>query len=180
MKMYVPLPDTAMRKGKDGRFGRKDFRDDRETDSYVCPAGRTLDPNGSIYMSRGKRYLVYRSDAGVCGSFPLSSRCLPPSDVSRRVTRWEHADVMDRHRERMAGDKGEVMGRRGSLVEHPFGTLKVWAGVHPFLMQGLAKCRGEFNLMVLCSNFRRVLKAIGVEAFVAYCRYRKEVRGIGL
>ena len=87
---------------------------------------------------------------------------------------------MDRHRERMAEDKGEVMGLRGSLVEHPFGTLKVWAGVHHFLMRGLATSRGAFNLMVLCSNFRRVLKEIGVEAFVAYCRHRKEVRGIGM
>ncbi len=33
----------------------------------------------------------------------------------------------------MARNTGEVMGLRGSLVEHPFGTLKVWAGVHYFL-----------------------------------------------
>ena len=36
---------------------------------------------------------------------------------------------MDRHRERMAEDKGGVMSLGGSLVEYPFGTLKVWAGV---------------------------------------------------
>ncbi len=58
----------------------------------------------------------------------------------------------------MAADKGVVMGLRGSLVEHPFGTLKVWAGVHHFLMRGLAKCRSEFNLMALCYNFKRVLR----------------------
>lgn len=68
----------------------------------------------------------------------------------------------------------------GSLVEHNFGILKVWAGVQHFLTRGLAKCRGEFNLMVLCYNFRWVLKEIGVEDFFAYCRYRKEARGIGI
>ena len=180
MEMYVPLPDNAILKGKDGCFGSEDFPYDSETDSFTCPAGRKLVPNGSTYMSRGKRYLVYRSNAGVCGSCPLASRCLPRTDFSRRITRWEHADVMDRHRERMANDNGEVMGLRGSLVEHPFGTLKVWSGVHHFLMRGLAKCRGEFNLMVLCYNFRRVLEEIGVGAFVAYCRARKEVQGIGM
>lgn len=123
---------------------------------------------------------MYRSNAKVCGSCPLVSRCLPKTKASRVINRWEHADVMDRHRQRMAEDKGEVMGLRGSLVEHPFGTLKVWAGVHHFLMRGLAKCRGEFNLMVLCYNFRRVLKEIGVEAFVAYCRFRKEAQGSGV
>ena len=180
MEMYVPLPDNAIRKGKDGRFGTEDFRYDKATDSYACPAGRKLLHDGRTYMSKGRRYLVYCSSAKVCKACPLAPRCLPRTDFSRRVSRWEHADVMDRHRQRMAGDNGEVMNLRGSLVEHPFGTLKVWAGVHHFLMRGLARCRGEFSLMVLCYNFRRVLNEIGVGAFVAYCRARREVRGTGM
>ena len=87
---------------------------------------------------------------------------------------------MDRHRERMTRDNGVIMSKRGSLVEHPFGTLKVWAGVHHLLMRGLAKCRGEFSLMTLCYNFRRVLKEIGVGALVAYCHARREARGTGM
>ncbi len=180
MKMFVPLPDKAIRKGKDGRIGTEEFCYNRETDSYICPAGKRLLYGGKTYMNKGKKYLVYCSDAKVCGFCPLASRCLPPSDYSRRVTRWEHADVIDHHRERMVEDKSRVMGLRGSLVEYPFGTLKVWAGVHHFLMRGLAKCHGEFNLMVLCYNIRRVLKEIGVEDFIAYCRHRKEARGIGV
>ena len=87
---------------------------------------------------------------------------------------------MDRHRRYKARDNGEVMNRRGSLVGHPFGTLKVWAEVHHFTMLGLARCRGEFNLMVLCCNFKWVLKEIGVGVLVACCRIRKETSGIGI
>jgi len=58
--------------------------------------------------------------------------------------------------------------------------LKSWAEIHHFLMRSLARCRGEFNLMTLCYNFKRVLKEIGVGAFVAYCRVRKEAQGIGM
>ena len=59
----------------------------------------------------------------VCGACPRKEHCLPPSKTYQRLVRWEHEAVMDRHRQRMATDKG-VMRQRGSLVEHPFGTLK--------------------------------------------------------
>ncbi len=58
--------------------------------------------------------------------------------------------------------------QRGGLVEHPFDTLKHCAGLH-FLMRGLEKCRGEFNLMALFYNFTRVLNLLGVSAFRDYC-----------
>jgi len=180
MEMYVPLPDIRTRKGRNGRIGSGEFLYDRTTDSYVCPTGHKLVHKGQMSVRKDKRYLLYRSDTRVCKCCPLASRCLSGERSYRPIYRWEHEDVMDRHRQRMADDKGEVMGLRGSLVEHPFGTLKVWAGVHHFLMRGLHKCRGEFNLMALCYNFRRVLKEIGVEAFVAYCRVRKEAQGIGV
>ena len=83
---------------------------------------------------------------------------------------------MDRHRQRMAEGEG-VMHQRGSLVEHSFGTLKYWAGINYFLMRGLAKCRGELNLMTFCYNFKRVMDEIGVGAFVSYCQARKALQG---
>lgn len=180
MAMYVPLPDNAIRKGKDGRFGSEDFHYDKAMDRYVCPVGHDLVHSGATKTKRGKSYLIYRSDTKVCRTCPLASRCIPRTGFSRKIERWEHADVIDRHRHRMAEDNGAIMSRRGSLVEHPFGTLKVWAGLHHFLMRGLAKCRGEFNLMTLCYNFRRVVKEIGVGAFVGYCRARREAQGIGM
>jgi len=71
----------------------------------------------------------------------------------------------------MKGAKG-IMKTRGSLVEHPFGTLKHRAGMHHFLMRGLEKCRGEFSLMASCYNFTRVLNILGVAAFRDYCAQR--------
>ena len=61
MKMYVPLPDNAIRKGKDGSFGSAEFYDDKATDGYGCPVGRKLVHHGSPFTRRGKRYLMVRS-----------------------------------------------------------------------------------------------------------------------
>jgi hypothetical protein len=41
-----------------------------------------------------------------------------------------------------------------------------------FLMRGLAKCRGEFSLMILGYNFTRVLAIFGIEALRGYCVQR--------
>jgi len=171
MEMYVPLPKQAAQKGLDGRFGRDDFHYDEEADSYRCPAGQTLVHGGGIEHVKGKRYLVYRSRAKVCGACPLKEQCVSPSKTYRRLMRWDHEAVMERHRQRMAEGDG-VMRRRGSVVEHPLGTLTSWAGIHYFLMRGLAKCRGELNLMTLCYHFKRMLTAINVPTFIAYCQAR--------
>jgi hypothetical protein len=82
------------------------------------------------------------------------------------VHRWEHQDVVDRHRARMA-QAGAMMRRRAALAEHPFGTLKCRAGYRHFLVRGFDKVRGEFSLMALAYNFTRVLNSLGFEGFLA-------------
>lgn len=41
-----------------------------------------------------------------------------------------------------------------------------------FLMRGLAKCRGEFSLMLLGYNFTRLLNILGTDALRDYCARR--------
>jgi len=80
--------------------------------------------------------------------------------------------VIERHKERMKQNP-HLMKKRGTLVEHPFGTLKHRAGMNHFLMRGLEKCRGEFSLMVLAYNFTRVLNILGIiDALRDYCVQR--------
>src|SRR4029077_4735510 len=86
----------------------------------------------------------------------------------RSIARWEHEDVIERHRARMqSADAGKLMRRRSAIAEHPFATLKCRAGYRHFLLRGLNKVRGEWSLMALCYNFTRVLNILGFERFVA-------------
>ena len=141
MEVYLPIPKQACHKGKDGRFGSEDFRYDAQDDTVVCPAGQRLVRSGSD-SNKGKLYFNYRTTAAVCRECSLSGRCLAKRESSRRVRRWEHADVIDRHRQKMRAS-AQLMRGRGALVEHPFGTIKRWAGMDHFLMRGLVKCRVE-------------------------------------
>jgi transposase len=162
---YVPVPEG--RQLKKGRFALKDFSYDPAGDAYRCPAGELLRPmEGRWQNASGRIEIRYASRTRTCKACPLRSRCLSPKASLRTIARWEHEDVLDRHRARMQG-AGELMRRRSGIVEHPFGTIKCRAGYRHFLVRGLNKVRGEWSLMALCYNFTRVLNILGFEGFVA-------------
>ena len=118
----------------------------------------------------GRVEIRYLSGKAVCAACPLRARCLAPKAAQRSIGRWEHEDVIERHRARMqsAGADG-LMRRRSAIVEHPFGTLKCRAGYRHFLLRGFNKVRGEWSLMALCYNFTRVLDLLGAEKLKEYC-----------
>jgi transposase len=165
---YVPVPEGNGRLEKEGRFGLKDFSYDGAADAYRCPAGQLLHRmKGSWKNASGRLENRYAARKAICGACPLKARCLSPKAVNRTIGRWEHEDVLERHRARMQG-AADLMHRRSGIVEHPFGTIKCRAGYRHFLVRGFNKVRGEWSLMALCYNFTRVLNILGFERFVAY------------
>jgi transposase len=168
---YVPIPEGNGRLEKQGRFSRKDFNYDGAADAYRCPAGKLLRPmegrkKGRLETLSGRIEIRYAGRKAMCGRCRLKARCLPRTATYRTIARWEHEDVLDRHRARMQG-ADELMRRRSAIVEHPFGTIKCRAGYRHFLVRGFNKVRGEWSLMALCYNFTRVLNIMGLERFMA-------------
>ena len=164
---YVPVPENTRHLERKGRFSLKDFVYDPAADAYRCPAGELLRPmEGRWENTSGRTEIRYASSTKDCKACPLRARCLSPKASRRTIARWEHEDVLERHRARMQGS-GELMRRRSAIVEHPFGTLKCRAGYRHFLVRGFNKVRGEWSLMALCYNFTRVLNILGFDRFVA-------------
>jgi DDE family transposase len=120
----------------------------------------------------GRLLIRCMSRKSVCDACPLRGRCLTERTPKRSIFRWEHEDVIERHRARMA-KADRPMRRRSGLVEHPFGTLKCRAGYRHFLVRGFDKIRGEWSLMALCYNLARVLGIVGFDGFVAYLAKRR-------
>ena len=164
---YVPPFEGNGLPEKAGRFGLKKFSYDGAANVYICPAGQLLRPmKGCWTNSSGRVEIRYASRGATCRECRLRARCLSPKASRRTIARWEHEDVLERHRARMEG-ASDLMRRRSAIVEHPFGTLKCRAGYRHFLVRGFNKVRGEWNLMALCYNFTRVLNILGFERFMA-------------
>jgi transposase len=172
LEIYMPIPQKEGTALKEGRFTRDQFTYDEASDCYRCPQGERLTRRGQLVKKRNRHVWLYKSQRTTCQDCPLRAQCLSENVTIKKIERWEHEALVDQHRARMNGVTATKMKQRGGLVEHPFGTLKHRAGLHHFLMRGLEKCRGEFNLMALCYNFTRVLNLLGVSAFRDYCAQR--------
>ncbi len=79
----------------------------------------------------------------------------------RRITRWEHEQVLDAMQERL--DRTPEASRlRRQTVEHPFATLKAWMGSTHFLTKTLPRVSTEMSLHVLAYNLKRAIQILGV------------------
>ena len=58
-----------------------------------------------------------------------------------------------------------IIKKRGSIVEHPFGTIKRTLGWDHFLVRSKKKVVGENALIMFTYNFKRLLNLIGVHLF---------------
>jgi hypothetical protein len=169
---YVPTPSRTGRLKAKGRITHEEFVYDAEADAYRCPNGVVLKPTEGRKINTGGRVEIrYVSRKADCSACPLRSRCVTEKTPTRTVHRWEHEDVLERHRVRMKAADAP-MRRRAELAEHPFGTLKCRAGYRHFLVRGFDKVRGEWSLMALCYNFTRVLEIVGFDRLMAYLAQR--------
>ena len=163
--VLVPATKTSNAKA-DGRFDKADFVYDRGKNEYRCPAGQAL-----IWRFTGveKGMTLNRYWSSNCKGCPLKDKCTPSQQ--RRVTRWEHQDVLDDMQAQLERS-ADAMRIRRCAVEHPFGTIKSWMGSTHFLTKGLARVKTEMSLHVLAYNLKRLMTLLGVagvmEAVRAY------------
>ncbi len=93
----------------------------------------------------------------------MRTRCTTTS--YRRITRWEHQDVLERMQMLLNATPQAAVVRK-QTVEHVFGTLKSWLGTTPLLTKTLPKVRTEISLAVLAYNMKRMIRITGAQGVV--------------
>jgi len=164
----VPKTKTSGAKA-DGRFDKADFIYDADKNEFRCPAGQALIWRFSSVENGLTNHRYWSSNCKEC---LLKAKCTPSQE--RRVTRWEHQDVLDDMQTRL-DQNPDAMRIRRSSVEHPYGTIKSWMGATHFLSKGLERVQTEMSLHVLAYNFRRLMAILGksgmLAAIWAYARF---------
>ena len=161
--VVVPKPMTSNNAAK-GLFDKRDFVYDDKADQYRCPAGSIAIHRMTTEEAGKIQHKYWSSDCSGCAMKP---RCTTSKE--RRISRWEHEDILDVVQQRLDGAP-QAMTLRRQTVEHVFGTLKAWMGTTHFLTKKLPRVRTEMNLQVLAYNLKRTIKILGAGALIEAMR----------
>jgi transposase len=159
----VPKCKTSGAKAA-GRFDKADFIYHAKTNEYECPAGQRLIWRSSR-IEHGLN--LHRYWCSSCQQCAIKAKCTPSSE--RRVSRWEHEDILESMQRRL-DQAPDSMRIRRQTVEHPFGTLKAWMGATHFLTRQLKNVSTEMSLHVLAYNMKRVMNIMGTSDMIEAIR----------
>ena len=166
--LYMPI--TATGRVPDQRYHRDAFVYDSASDSYLCPAGERL----FYRSSRRHRNVLKNLYSGCslsCGR--CSERSLCTTSRYRRLEISENYIYELQMKYKMASSSGQsIYRRRMSLVEGVFGNLKFNLGFRRFHLRGLDKVRGEFFLMCIAHNLKKLARLIPQYSGLAHAAAR--------
>jgi hypothetical protein len=171
IETIVPLRNTATRKKiKDGKFSKNQFKYDKDNDCYICPNNQILANSKTQYKRNNRMLDVYRLSSKLCKACPLKKNCLSDKTFYKQMYRWEFESIIDTYSTKMnTKEAKDIVKKRGSIVEHPFGTIKRTLGWDHFLVRSKKKVLGENALIMFTYNFKRLLNLIGIALFKKLC-----------
>jgi len=176
IETIIPPRNTAAKKKiQNSKFSKSQFTYNHEDDCYICPNNKELTKIEKQYERNGRMLDVYRISSTYCKVCPLKQNCLSDVTPNKQMYRWEHEAIIDDYVKKMATPEAKkIVKLRGSIVEHPFGTIKRTLGWDHFLVRSKEKVLGENALIMFTYNFRRLLNLIGIALFKKLCIAVKE------
>jgi len=172
IETIIPPRATAKtKKIQSARFSKNQFIYNHKDNCYICPNNQKLKKIEKQYKRDGKMLDVYRISSSYCKVCSLKRNCLSDKTPNKQVYRWEHEDIIDNYTKKMNTQEAKaIVKKRGSIVEHPFGTIKRTLGWDHFLVRTKKKVLGENALIMFTYNFKRLLNLIGITLFKKLCK----------
>ncbi len=131
------------------KYDKVNFKYDSETDTYICPEGKVLNLN-----STKEEKSIYKCKD--CLKCSVKSECAKKSKY-RQLTRGKHENLIEKNRANLISDEGsKEYKKRMHTVEPVFGNIKSNLGFRQFLVRGAEKVKGEFDLMCIAHNIKKI------------------------
>jgi transposase len=159
---HIPVYDKSQR--SDGTFSRDDFSYDQASNTYHCPAAKTLRryrrpftvPRSGPIKNNAVRYRASKHDCDAC---PFKPRCCPNAPA-RNVPRSIYEGARDLARD-IAKTKAYQASRcQRKKVEMLFAHLKRILKLDRLRLRGPNGARDEFHLAATAQNLRKLAKLI--------------------
>lgn len=162
----VPIPKKQQIQKDKGKFPRDKFIYNSQNDCYMCPNNQILHKRQTPQVKNDKVNFIYSGQSMICKSCPLKDKCIPTKSPYKQLFRWEDEYIIEKHQQEMKTQEAKnIIKKRCSIVEHPFGTIKRTLGWTHFLVRGKNKVSGENALIMFVYNFKRLVNLIGIKLF---------------
>jgi transposase len=147
------------RRGVEPAFRPEAFGYDEGSDTYTCPAGKVLRPDGKEEQPGRINYL-YRAQGADCRPCPFREKCCPQSGTrGRRIRRAVDDPVVVAHMEKMQTEEAqEIYRQRGGVAEFPNAWIKDKIGLRQFRLRGLIKVGMEVLWACLTYNIKQWIR----------------------
>lgn len=142
-----------------------------ESDTYTCPAGKTLKTTGTWHKKTRERdsyeFKKYRTPD--CATCAVKHLCTGRANGGREIERSQYAEAVEKNGLNYKKNK-ELYRKRQEINEHIFGTIKRQWGYNHTNLRGLAKVNGEMALIMTVYNIKRAINILGMETLLAKLR----------
>jgi len=147
------------RRGVDLSFYPEAFHYDAVSDTYRCPAGKILRPDGEEKRP-GRTNYKYRASAADCQKCIFKEKCCPQNEtMGRAIVRGVDDPVVVAHKEKMETEEAkQIYRQRGAVAEFPNAWIKDKIGLRQFRLRGLIKVGMEVLWACLTYNIKQWIR----------------------
>jgi Transposase and inactivated derivatives len=151
---FVAIPETAaMKKEAKGIT----FNYDEQEDCFYCTQGQKLIHVQDSKDRNGQPVAIYNVRRNPCKICSLFGICTKNSQHGKKLEVKNNAKKMIEYRNRSKSEQyTQMLVRRKAIIEHVFGTIKIWMGKIPLLLKTKTKVQIEIDLYATCYNLRRL------------------------
>jgi transposase len=147
------------RRGVDPSFYPEAFHYDAVSDTYRCPAGKRLRPDGEEKRP-GRTNYKYRASAVDCQECIFKNKCCPQNEtMGRAIVRGVDDPAVVAHKEKMETEEAkQIYRQRGAVAEFPNAWIKEKIGLRQFRLRGLIKVGMEVLWACLAYNIQQWIR----------------------
>jgi transposase len=138
----------------------------KERNIVICPMGNVLPPKYFKNVDRTARFYNYTACSN-CTCRCMKSKYLAFGVRMKKDDFSKEYNADNLHVKQInINPNPEITAQRKSLVEHPFGTIKRTMDAGYLLTKGIENAIGEFSLVFLAYNLKRVINIIGTKKLI--------------
>jgi len=138
---------------KRGKFDRSNFTYDAASDTYLCPAEKTLEMEATFQLN-GRAQHRY-GNAAACKECPFIRNCT--SGEKRTITRDANEEIKEEMRVELAKPENKNLYKlRAHAAESPFGNIKHNLKYRILLRRTAERVKIEIGLLCILHNFFKI------------------------